>query len=121
LSQIIFKDNSSKELFNQILKDDALIKQQQMIMEQIICLNGPQKCHVCKGGITMDCDTHLIQPLIKHHVDYSPEVIAYVHFKCHQKIHDIKNPIKYLIKYEEGDSVKFYNLKKQQVMGGITA
>ena len=121
MSQIIFKDNSSKELFNRLLKDDALINQQKMAIEKIICLNGSQRCHVCKGGITMDCETHLVEPLIKHHVQYFPQIIAYVHFECHKKIHDAKNPIESLIKYEEGDSVKFYNLKKQQVMGGITA
>ena len=43
--------------------------------------------------VDVDEDTHLIQPLIKHHVQYFPQVIAYVHYECHKKIHDTKNPI----------------------------
>ena len=121
MSLLILKDDLAIDLVNDILAKDSKTKEKQLSYYNIHLLNGCEECHVCKGGITMDCDTHLIQPLIKHHVEYFPEVIAYVHFKCHQKIHDIKNPIKFLIKYEDGDSVKFYNLKKQQVMGGITA
>jgi len=121
LSLLILKDDSTINLFNNIIVEDGKSKEKQLASQNITLLNGCEKCHVCKGGVAVDCDTHLIQPLIKHHVKYFPQVIAYVHFECHKKIHDIKNPIKSLIKYEDGDSVKFYNLKKQQVLGGITA
>jgi len=121
MSLLILKDDLAIDLVNNILVEDGKTKEKQLASYNITLLNGCDECHVCKGGITMDCDTHLIQPLIKHHVKYFPQVISYVHFECHKKIHDIKNSIKFLIKYEDGDSVKFYNLKKQQVMGGITA
>ena len=48
--------------------------------------------------------------LIKHHVKYFPEEIAFVHFKCHAEIHDGKHP--HLIQYEDGDSRKFYDQQK---------
>jgi hypothetical protein len=47
----------------------------------------------------------------KHHISYFPEKVAWVHQKCHDKIHDPKNPITYLIQYEEGDSEKFYKIQ----------
>ena len=51
--------------------------------------------------------------LIKHHVSYFPEIIAFVHYKCHQKIHDTEKPIKCFIQYEVGDARKFYEMKKE--------
>jgi hypothetical protein len=39
--------------------------------------------------------------------------IAYVHDKCHKLIHDPKNPLPWFIQYSEGDSRKFYDLKKR--------
>ena len=51
-------------------------------------------------------------PLIKHHVAYFPELIAFVHYECHKKIHD--TPLTALIQYKEGDSRKFYEEKKQK-------
>jgi hypothetical protein len=121
MSLLILKDDLAITLFNNILVNDSKTKEKQLTFHHITLLNGCDECHVCNGGVTMDCDTHLIQPLIKHHVRYFPQIIAYVHFECHKKIHDIKNPIISLIQYEEGDSTKFYNLKKQQVMEGMTA
>ena len=50
--------------------------------------------------------------LIKHHVSYFPEVIAFVHYDCHKKIHD--KPLKQFIQYLPGDSRKFY-LNQSQV------
>ena len=49
-------------------------------------------------------------PLIKHHVAYFPELVAFVHYDCHKKIHDI--PLTAFIQYEEGDARKFYEEKK---------
>lgn len=46
--------------------------------------------------------------LIKHHVSYFPQKIAYVHYSCHNEIHNGKHP--HLIQYKEGDSRKFYAL-----------
>jgi hypothetical protein len=50
--------------------------------------------------------------LIKHHVSYYPENIAFVHFDCHQKIHDPDNPLTVFIQYEPEDSKRFYKEKK---------
>jgi hypothetical protein len=49
--------------------------------------------------------------LIKHHISYFPELIAYVHFDCHERIHDPENPLTTFIQYEDGDSRKFYEEK----------
>lgn len=49
--------------------------------------------------------------LIKHHVSYFPELIAFVHYDCHKKIHDPNTIIPHLIQYKQGDSRKFYNDK----------
>jgi hypothetical protein len=49
--------------------------------------------------------------LIRHHVSYFPEKIAFVHYTCHKKIHDIPLPI--WLQYDEGDSRKFYCMKKE--------
>lgn len=52
--------------------------------------------------------------LIKHHVSYYPQIVAYVHFNCHEKIHDPKNPITHLIQYEREDSIRFYKEKAEK-------
>jgi len=62
----------------------------------IVCFKEPEKDFV----------------LIKHHISYFPEVIAYVHYKCHRKIHD--TPLSQFIQYKEGDSRKFYEMKKEK-------
>ncbi len=46
--------------------------------------------------------------LIVHHVSYFPEICCFVHYSCHNKIHDPDNPIRALIQYKDGDSRKFY-------------
>lgn len=114
---MILKDDLGIDLFNEVLKENAQTKQEELISHKINFLNECEKCLVCNGEATLDVDTHLIQPLIKHHVRYFPQVISHVHYECHKKIHDTENPIKSFIQYEEGDSEKFYNLKKQQMMG----
>ena len=48
----------------------------------------------------------------KHHIRYYPEAIAWVHYKCHKKIHDPDNPIKTFIQYDVGDPEKFESEKK---------
>ena len=46
-----------------------------------------------------------------HHIRYFPELCCYVHDKCHEDIHGTPSKHPYLIQYEEGDSVKFYELR----------
>jgi len=50
--------------------------------------------------------------LIKHHVSYFPQVICFVHFDCHNKIHHPDNTLPHLIQYGSKDSRKFYESKK---------
>jgi len=47
-------------------------------------------------------------PIIKHHVNYFPQIIAYVHYRCHQKIHDPEKPLTHLIQYTRAEAMKFY-------------
>ena len=72
-------------------------------------LNKSNMCMVCFMPPTAGFGNQLI----KHHVSYEPEVIAFVHYECHRKIHDIEKPINYLIQYNKGDSRKFYDQKKE--------
>jgi hypothetical protein len=50
--------------------------------------------------------------MIKHHIRYYPEAIAWVHFKCHNKIHNKENPMTALIQYDVGDPERFESEKK---------
>jgi len=84
-----------------------------MMEEPTAYLNSKDKCIVCfekpekwENGLDIE--------LIKHHVSYFPQIIAFVHYECHAKIHDIKNPLSHLIQYEREDSIKFYDQKKQK-------
>ena len=63
-------------------------------------LNDRKKCLVCFKEPEQGFE------LIKHHVSYDPEIIAFVHYKCHAEIHDEKHP--HLIQYQRGDSRRFY-------------
>ena len=70
-------------------------------------LNNDKKCYVC--GRKPEDNYNLI----KHHVKYFPcQIIAYVHFKCHQEIHDGKHPD--LIQYKRQESEKFYSFKQKR-------
>ena len=51
-------------------------------------------------------------PLIKHHVTYFPEKIAFVHYDCHKKIHG-DPPMTLWIQYNDGDARKYYDLQKE--------
>ncbi len=66
-------------------------------------LNKNDICIVCFG---CPKDTKLI----KHHLSYFPERVAYVHYDCHKKIHE--SPLDVFIQYKQGDSRKFYSTKK---------
>ncbi len=75
-------------------------------------MNSPGRCMVCMGEPEKEFT------LIKHHVSYFPEKIAFVHYLCHRKIHDGK--VLSLIQYADGDSRKFYELKKlKEKLGGM--
>ena len=72
-----------------------------------IRFNKRDFCFLCKQPPEDDFE------LIKHHVSYFPEKVAYVHFDCHMKIHDPENPIKDLIQFKEGDSRRFYEIQNE--------
>jgi hypothetical protein len=108
MSQIIFKDQKGLELFNEVLKEDAINCQSRLFNHGIEFHNSCELCAVCFEGPTTDEETHERINLTKHHITYFPQKIAFVHTKCHDKIHDPKNPITYLINFQERDSRKFY-------------
>ena len=110
MSLMIFKDQKSRDMFNRLLLNDTLEKQQDNSDSGIVSHNTCEYCAVCFKGPSVDNETNLVEPFIKHHVTYFPQKIAYVHDACHKKIH--ATPNHYLIQYDEGDSRKFYdNLK----------
>ena len=84
-----------------------------MTLSDVEFLNNPNICVVCFKK--PETEPYLIGrrtvPLIKHHITYFPEKIAYVHYLCHRKIHD--TPLQVWIQYEDGDARKFYDLQKQ--------
>ena len=82
-------------------------------------LNSRDKCIVCGFGRAFDTQTRMIEPLVGHHVQYFPAVIAWVHYHCHRKIHD--NPITCLIQYEDGDSRRYYEKKAARYADGGTS
>lgn len=73
-----------------------------MIIEGVKFVNSQEKCIVCLSGG---------DEMVKHHVRYYPEAIAWVHPKCHQKIHDPDNPMDTFIQYEFSDRERFESEK----------
>lgn len=67
-------------------------------------VNSRETCMVCQTTILPD-------QLIKHHIRYYPELIAYVHYECHNKIHDPDNPLSVFIQYTRAESMQFYRQK----------
>ena len=112
MSQIIFKDQKGVELFNEVLKEDAINRQSRLFNHGIEFHNSCELCAVCFEAPTIDEKTHERINLTKHHIRYFPQKIAFVHSKCHDKIHDPENPITYLIDFQKGDSRKFYANQK---------
>jgi hypothetical protein len=89
--------------------------------DDVFYMNSNDKCIACSGKRQQGESSIIINgkygtvkiPLIKHHVRYDPEVIAYVHFDCHQIIHDPDDPrYKHLIQFQEGESREYYDEKK---------
>ena len=79
-------------------------------------MNSEDRCIICfkEPDVKPEPDIlgkKVIYPLIKHHVSYYPEVIAFVHYDCHKKIHD--TPLNTFIQYEQGDSRKYYKEKSK--------
>ena len=82
-------------------------------------LNSRDKCIVCGFERAFDTQTRMIEPLVGHHVQYFPAVIAWVHYHCHRKIHN--NPINSFIQFEDGDSRKYYEKKAARYADGGTS
>lgn len=74
----------------------------------ITYMNSSDLCLLC-------LDKKIDVKLIKHHVSYYPEVIAYVHYECHRKIHE--TPLTTFIQYKREDSIKFYKENKKDSSG----
>ena len=70
----------------------------------MVCFEEPEVDPTWKGQTRVE--------LVKHHMSYFPEEIAYVHYECHKKIHDV--PLHTFIQYQEGDARKFYDMKKDK-------
>ena len=83
--------------------------------------NSHKRCMVCGGERTFDTRTRMVERLYGHHVRYFPPLVAWVHSKCHKKIHDPQNPMTLYIQYEDGDSPRYYEQKKQRSSGKNTS
>jgi hypothetical protein len=79
-----------------------------MICEETPFVNSTERCMVCLKPFT---DT-LLNPMIKHHIRYYPEAIAWVHHNCHKQIHDAVNPLDVYIQYELEEQERFISEKK---------
>ncbi len=77
-------------------------------------LNSRDFCIVCGNGREVDEESGMPLELIKHHVSYFPELIAYVHYECHKKIHDA--PLNIFIQYSPGDSRQYYAKRPERVL-----
>jgi len=110
MSLLIIKDQKTREIINQAICDIAKEKQNILSNSGILFHNSCDNCAVCFQGPSVDDDTKMIESMIKHHITYFPQKIAYVHDKCHKKIHASDNHS--LIQYDEDDGNIFHgNLK----------
>ena len=78
-------------------------------------LNSPEFCMICfkKPEVMNDDNSTRTLKLIKHHIKYDPETVIWIHYKCHQKIHDTDKPLTQWIQYNEEEKKLFYKNKKQ--------
>jgi hypothetical protein len=104
MSVIMLRGQNTVEYITKLMLDDGPPKS----FGKRRYMNSPGRCMVCMGEPEREFT------LIKHHVSYFPEKIAFVHFECHRQIHDGKMPS--LIQYADGDSRRFYGLKKLEGM-----
>jgi len=79
-----------------------------MITEATPFVNSTDRCMVCLAPFTETLEN----PMIKHHIRYYPEAIAWVHYKCHQQIHDPDHPMEVFIQYELSEQEQFLSEKK---------
>ena len=100
MSSLIIKNQKTKKFLSEIFADSVNIP------KYVSRLNSPDRCIVCGFGESFDIQTGIPTPLNKHHVSYFPEKIAYVHWACHNRIHN--TPLTTFIQYSPGDSEKFY-------------
>ena len=122
MSLPIFKDTMSLTKFNQVLNDCALEKQNSLKKQGIKFFNSYDICAICLQSPDIDNDTQIIEPLIKHHIRYFPQKIAYVHNKCHKQIHSNNNSLSNFIQYKNGDSNKFYKIQyESKLKYGVVA
>ena len=74
-------------------------------MTQCWYLNWNSRCAVCFKKPEKQFK------LIKHHISYYPEYVAYVHFECHQLIHEPESPLNMFVQYTASDSKRYYKEK----------
>ena len=112
MSTILVKGDMARERIQKILQQDEqyLVRSS---ADRNTYLNSRDRCIVCGSERAFDIETRMIEPLVGHHVKYFPPVIAWVHYKCHSKVHDTDNPLVQLIQYSDGDARKYYETKKQ--------
>ena len=106
---IVLKDSKLVEMYNHFQCEDAQDRQNRLVDNGVLFLNGPDICLVCLKCPTFDEDDKIIS-LIKHHVRYFPQKIAHVHDACHKKIHATDNH--FLIQYDKDDGTKFWANQK---------
>ena len=77
--------------------------------------NSDKFCMICHGEPEVDGKGKSARTLklIKHHIKYNPEEIIWVHYKCHQKIHNANNPMTLWLRYTEKEKKLFYKNSKQ--------
>ena len=112
MSTILVKGDMARERVQKILQHD----EQHFVRsfaDRNRYLNSRDRCIVCGSERAFDIETRMIEPLVGHHVKYFPPAIAWVHYKCHKKIHDTDNPLVQFIQYSDGDSRKYYEAKNQ--------
>jgi len=112
MSTILVKGDMARERIQKILQQDEqyLVRSS---ADRNTYLNSRDRCIVCGSERAFDIETRMIEPLVGHHVKYFPPVIAWVHYKCHSKVHDTDNPLVQLIQYSDGDARKYYEAKNQ--------
>ena len=131
MSLIQIHGEKTLEYITKIMDDDAMnspVRHCQARRERIRFggktkyMNSPDRCIFCGCGRAFDIATRVMEPLVGHHVRYFPPLVAWVHYRCHAKIHGGDAP--HLIQYDAGDSRRYYEQKKTigkipKAFGGI--
>ena len=109
MSTIFVKGELSRKKIMKIVLED---KNRMSTFEK--SLNSRDFCIVCGKGREVDEESGMPLELIRHHVQYSPALVCYVHYECHKKIHDA--PLNVFIQYSPGDSRQYYTKKPKRVL-----